>query len=61
MGILFIIYICFIISFLFLNYTYYILKKYYRHIKYKEKGTEKEIDIQTIYAPLVPIDNLNYF
>ena len=61
MGIIFIILNIFLISFLFLNYAYYILKKYYRHIKYKEKETGKEIDIQIKYAPLVPIDKLNYF
>ena len=47
--------------FLFLNYAFYVLKKYYRHIKYKEKETGKEIDIQERFAPLVPVDKLNYF
>jgi len=44
-----------------LNITYYTLNKYYKKIKYKEKETGKEIDIQEKYAPLVPIDSLNYF
>lgn len=47
--------------FIFLNFTYYTLNKYYKKIKYKEKETGKEIDIQEKYAPLVPIDSLNYF
>lgn len=41
-------------------YGYYILKKYYRHIKYKKKEDGKEIDIQDKFAPLVPIDNFNF-
>ena len=49
-----------LIFFLFLNYAYYILKKYYRHIKYKEKETGKEIDIQVKFAPLAPVDKINY-
>ena len=56
-----IILIYYFIIFLYLNYSYYVLKKYYRHIKYKEKETGKEIDIQEKFAPLVPLDNLNYF
>jgi len=56
--ILLVIYVGF---FIFLNITYYTLNKYYKKIKYKEKETGKEIDIQEKYAPLVPIDSLNYF
>ena len=33
----------------FLNYIYFGLKKYYKKIKYKEKETGKEIDIQEKY------------
>lgn len=44
-----------------LAYGYFILKRYYRHIKYKEKETGKEIDIQEKFAPLVPKDNINFF
>ena len=51
----------YVFCFLFLSYTYYVLKKYYRHIKYKEKETGKEVDIQEKFAPLVPLDHLNYF
>ena len=51
----------FIIHFLFLNIAFYILKKYYKRITYKEKETGKEISIQEKYAPLVPNDSLNYF
>ena len=51
----------FFISFCFLNYAYYILNKYYKSIKYKEKITGKEIDINEKYAPLVPHDSINYF
>ena len=51
----------FFIHFLFLNIAFYILKKYYKRITYKEKETGKEISIQEKYAPLVPNDSLNYF
>ena len=52
----------YLLCFLFLNYIYfYKFKKYYKKIKYKEKETGKEIDIQDKYAYLVPKDNLNYF
>ena len=54
------IFIIFHLSFLFLNYLYYRLKKYYKHIIYKEKKTGKEIDIQDKYACFVPIDKLEY-
>ena len=47
--------------FVLLNYAFYTLNKYYKKIKYKEKETGKEIDIQEKYAPLVPNDSLNYF
>ena len=47
--------------FIHLIYSFYVLKKYYRHIKYKEKETGKEKDIQEKFAPLVPIDNINCF
>jgi len=52
--------IIYLIAFVFLNYTYYVLKKYYKDIKYKEKETGNEISIQHKYAPYVPIDKLNY-
>ena len=55
------LFIYYLSHFLFLNYTYYILNKYYKKIRYKEKETGKEINIQEKYAPLVPIDNINYF
>ena len=51
----------YIAHFIFLNIAYYILKKYYKKITYKEKETGKEILIQEKYAPLVPNDSLNYF
>ena len=50
-----------LITIILLAYGYFVLKKYYKHIKYKEKETGKEIDIQEKFAPLVPIDNLNFF
>ncbi|KAL6631933.1 hypothetical protein U3516DRAFT_838967 [Neocallimastix sp. 'constans'] len=56
-----IIAIIYLIAFVCLNYAYYILKKYYKHKIYKEKETGNEFDIQYKFAPLVPIDNLNYF
>ena len=46
---------------IFIVYAYFVLKKYYRHIKYKEKETGKEIDIQDKFAPLVPKDNITFF
>ena len=52
--------ILFHISFLFMNYLYYRLKKYYKHIIYKDKKTGKEIDTQDKYACFVPIDKLDY-
>ena len=53
--------IFFHISFLFINYLYFRLKKYYKHIIYKEKNTGKELDIQDKYACFVPRDKLEYF
>ncbi|ORX52074.1 hypothetical protein BCR36DRAFT_411527 [Piromyces finnis] len=50
----------YLITFIFLNYAYYILKKYYKHIKYKDNETGNEVDIQYKFAPLVPIDHLHY-
>ena len=44
-----------------LIYSYFILKRYYKHIKYKEKETGKERDLLERFAPLVPIDNINFF
>ena len=48
------------ICILVLIYGFYVLKKYYRHIKYKEKEKEDLIDIQDKFAPLVPIDKFNF-
>ena len=53
--------ILYFLSFCFLNYTFYILNKYYKRIKYKEKITGKEIDVQEKFAPFVPNDTINYF
>eukprot|EP00833_Pecoramyces_ruminatium_P012020 jgi/Orpsp1_1/1186052/evm.model.c7180000096645.1 len=60
MQVFILILLLYLIVFIFLNYTYYVLKKYYRHIKYREKETGNEIDIQNKFAPYVPIDKLNY-
>ena len=51
----------YIINFIHINLAYYVLRKYYRKITYKEKETGKEISIQEKYAPLVPTDSINYF
>ena len=51
----------YIINFIHTNLAYYVLRKYYRDVKYKEKETGKEISIQEKYAPFVPTDSINYF
>ena len=51
----------YIINFIHTNLAYYVLRKYYRKITYKEKETGKEISVQEKYAPLVPTDSINYF
>ena len=51
----------YIINFINTNLAYYVLRKYYRDVKYKEKETGKEISIQEKYAPFVPTDSINYF
>ena len=50
-----------ILNFIHTNLAYYVLRKYYRDITYKEKETGKEISVQEKYAPFVPTDSINYF
>ena len=51
----------YIIAFIHINLAFYVLRKYYRKITYKEKETGKEISVQEKYAPLIPSDSIHYF
>ena len=51
----------FSITFLTLNFIYYKLNVFYRSLKYKDKETGKEIDLNEKYDAFHPYDPINYF
>ena len=53
--------VSYLLFFLFLNRIYFVLRKYYKKITYKQKETGKEIDIEEKFPYIVPKDSLNYF
>ena len=46
--------VSYLLFFLFLNRIYFVLRKYYKKITYKEKETGKEIDIEEKFPYMVP-------
>ena len=61
MSLLFFLLIYFSTTFIVLNYIYFNLSVYYRHLSYKDKETGKIKDLNEIYDPFRPYDPINYF